>query len=203
MIDWFSCRSGYPYHRVITLTIIIQVPGNLKVRHHFHLVQISFHVADAIRDYISQLLFRPTLDEGGLYINAWELEEVLDRLEVSISSTHNTEMKMSKGADDTLFILNIDFNTEQKMKYSYRDGFSEADLLVMAGDKEVLDLAEKMVNIQRKTRVNFPAEDKTSLFDIEGTEEDHIEREDIKSDTSNKQVHWRDAVATTRDWASR
>ena len=159
---------------------VLAVPGDLKVRHHFHLVQISFQVADSIREYVSKLLIRPEVEGEESYINAWELEELLDDLSSSVATTHNIKSKITRGSDDTLFILNIDLNTpEQNIKYFYRNGFSPRDLTTMSEDREVADLVEKVLQVKRATRIDLPASVQVPLFDKEIGSDEYMEREPV------------------------
>jgi hypothetical protein len=160
---------------------IVTVPGDIKVRHHFHLVQISFHVADSLREYLSQLLILKEEDEEESYINAWELEEVLEGLSDVIGSTHNLKTRAISGSDDVLFILNVDLNTPaQDTKYFYRNGYSAADLNKLAADKEILDLVDKVLEAKRTTRFDLPAEVKIPLFDADRNKDsvEFLERSD-------------------------
>lgn len=120
---------------------IVTVPGELKIRHHFHLIQISFHVADSLKLYMNQILSK---DGDKLYINAWELEEIMDDLSSIIKDTHNIQGKITKSADDILFILNVDIKDNEDFKYFYKNGFSNDDLKAIIDEKEITILAEKV-----------------------------------------------------------
>ena len=157
---------------------VVVVPGDLKIRHHFHLVQISFHAANSIRDYIKNLLIRPDDEES--YINAYELEEILEDLSAVIGTTHNVKAKLGKGSDDTLFILNIDLNTaNESVKYSYRNGFSKSDLSSMAGDAEIGIAVDKILEIKRANRIDLPATTTYPLFEPKKSIEDYAERQNV------------------------
>ena len=157
---------------------VVVVPGDLKIRHHFHLVQISFRAADSIRDYMKNLLIRP--DEEESYINAFELEEILEDLSAVIGTTHNVKAKLGKGSDDTLFILNIDLNTaNESVKYSYRNGFSKNDLSSMAGDAEIGIAVDKILEIKRANRIDLPATTTYPLFEPKKSIEDYTERQNV------------------------
>ena len=128
---------------------VVVVPGQLKYLNHFHIPQISFHVADSIKEYIVKLLLRSE-DGDESYINSWELEEILEDLVGVINVTHNLEWKTTAGPDSTLFILNINPSTAEKnISYSYRNGFSAKDLAVMASDPEVQTLIVKLLDATR------------------------------------------------------
>lgn len=158
---------------------IVVVPGDLKLKHHFHLVQISFHAADSIRDYIKNLLIRPEGEES--YINAWEMEEILEDLSAVIGTTHNIKAKLTKGSDDTLFILNVDLSTpSDSVKYFYRNGFSKNDLSSIAGETEIVMAVEKELEIKRTTRADLPATANIPLFSAGNRNEDYSERDYIK-----------------------
>jgi predicted small metal-binding protein len=120
---------------------IVTVPGELKIRHHFHLIQISFHVADSLKLFMNQILRK---DGENSYINAWELEEVMDELSSIIKDTHNLQGKITKTADDILFVLNVDIKDKKDFKYSYKNGFSNDDLKAITEEKEITVLAEKV-----------------------------------------------------------
>ena len=173
--DQFLASVGQDSH-------VLAVPGDLRVRHHFHLVQISFHVADSIRDYINKLLIRPDGDE--FYINAWELEELLDELSILVGATHNIKSKLIKGSDDTLFILNIDLNTvntkNTKIQYTYKNGFSHADMLVIAADHTCHDAALRLLQSKLIHRIDLPATVDNELFNADISRDDYLERDEIK-----------------------
>jgi len=211
---------------------VVVAPGGMLVRHHFHLVQISFHVADRLRDYVSQLLLHPTGDGvgdgekdgntlGDHYINAWELEELLESLADTIGSTHTMRAadggsgpeQKSAGAAGTLFVVNLDVGTTRgaEVRYSYRHGFTTGDLRTMAVDAEVLKAAENVLSGRRSTRADLVAEDKQPLFPTPAGSSSGSSGSGGSSSTArtyartneamNTQVHWRDAVSATRDWA--
>ena len=58
------------------------MPGDLSVRHHYHLLQVSFHVADLIRDTLLNMMKGSLAADKthGFIINAWEIELMLDGL---------------------------------------------------------------------------------------------------------------------------
>jgi hypothetical protein len=196
---------------------IVATPGGMNVRHHFHLVSISFHVADSLRDYVSRMLLHETEDgDGEHYINAWELEEVLESLSSAIGTTHTVHVEdggngpeqKSFGATDTLFVINLDVATTRgaEVRYTYRNGFSMGNLRAMAVEADVLRAAEEVLGVRRSTRMDFTADDSTPLFNfvtdpltgkIRGMERTYKR----SGEALNKQVHWRDAVSATRDWA--
>ena len=191
---------------------VVVSPGHINVRHHFHLTQISFHVADSLRDYVSELLLHPTNDDDDLhYINAWEFEEVLDSLASTITATHTVNTgdaakTFSISSTDTLFVINLDMASTRgaDVPYAYRNGFTTGDLRAMANEADVLRAAEAVLNIRRSTRVDLLAEDKTPLFtsiDKDGPLDDKYKERTRSNDVMNNQVHWRDAVSSTRDWA--
>ena len=207
---------------------LVVAPGGLHVRHHFHLVQISFHVADRLRDYVSQLLLHPTGDgDGGKdkdhhdglgehYINAWELEELLESLAKTIGSTHTMRSadggsgpeQKTVGAADTLFVVNLDVGTTRgaEVRYSYRNGFTTGDLRAMAVEADVLKAAEAVLDGRRSTRADLVADDKQPLFPSTGSGSGSgnkgVARTYARSNEAmNTQVHWREAVSSTRDWA--
>jgi hypothetical protein len=157
---------------------IVVLPGDLKMAHHFHLPSISFHVADSIKEYITKLLLLPG-ENGESYINSWELEEILDDLSDVINRTHDLQWKITQGSDNSLFILNIDLNTpetEKRVKYVYRNGFSPKDMAVMVADREVILALEKVLDVTRSSRLDLPAADtKHSLVDFEPNDE-YLER---------------------------
>jgi hypothetical protein len=178
---------------------IVTVPGELKIRHHFHLIQISFHVADSLKLYMNQILRK---DGDKSYINAWELEEVMDDLSSIIKDTHNLQGKITKSADDILFVMNIDIKDNKDLKYSYKNGFSSDDLKAIIEEKEITVLAEKIIKVKYSIRLDVPADSNVSLFDVENVKEKYREKLYTKSETTNDQVHWRDAVAPTSNWAN-
>lgn len=144
---------------------VVVLPGQLKYLNHFHIPQISFHVAESIKEYITKLLLRS--DDGGeSYINSWELEEILEELVGVINITHNLEWKATGGPDSTLFILNIDLGiAEKNISYSYRNGYSAKDLAVMASDPEVHRFIGKLLDANRATRIDLPANQTHPLFE--------------------------------------
>ena len=191
---------------------VVVSPGHINVRHHFHLTQISFHVADSLRDYVSELLLHPTNDGDDMhYMNAWEFEEVLDSLASTITATHTVNTgdaakTFNIPSTDTLFVINLDMASTRgaDVPYSYRNGFTTGDLRAMANEADVLRAAETALHIRRSTRVDLLTEDKTPLFtniDKDDTLDDKYKERTRSNDVMNNQVHWRDAVSSTRDWA--
>lgn len=159
---------------------IVMSPGDLKISHHFHLPQISFHVADSVKEYVTKLLIRQQEGDDS-YINSWELEEILDELTDLINKTHNLDWKLSRGSDGTLFILNIDFSTSAlQTSYSYRNGFSLKDLGVMAADAEVVQTVREVLDVKRPARIDLPAESEYDLFDSGNHRHKYLERFRLK-----------------------
>ena len=155
---------------------VVVVPGDLKIRHHFHLVQISFRAADSIRGYMKNLLIRPDDEES--YINAFELEEILEDLSAVIGTTHNVKVKLGKGSDDTLFILNVDLSTpSESVKYSYKNGFSKDDISSMAEDAEIGIAVDKVLEIKRANRIDLPATTTYPLFEPQKRITEYSQRE--------------------------
>lgn len=155
---------------------VVVVPGQLKYLNHFHIPQISFHVADSIKDYMVKFLLMSE-DGDESYINSWELEEILEDLVGVINVTHNLEWKTTAGPDSTLFILNINPSTAEKnISYSYRNGFSAKDLAVMASDPEVQTLIVKLLDANRSTRIDLPADQTFPLFDSESNKDKYQNR---------------------------
>ena len=201
---------------------VVIMPGHVNVRHHFHLVQVSFEVADKIREYVANLLLRPTNDgDDRLYINSWEMEEILDWLNDVIASTHTVHGRgtapsgslmnqfqntKSLGASNTLFILNLDITqvtNGREVAYSYRNGFSHADLKAIASNQEISKIAKDIIEEVKygKLYQELPT-DKTPLFDSKNLIDKYQKRAKINSEsTGNEQVHWRDAVGESRVWA--
>jgi hypothetical protein len=73
---------------------ILVVPGDTQVRHHFHLVQVSFKVVDIIRKQTELLLRKDKYKSNNInnneifkdsyYINSWEMEDIFDRFALYI-----------------------------------------------------------------------------------------------------------------------
>ena len=169
---------------------IVVSPGDLKISHHFHLPQISFHVADSVKDYVRKLLVRHQ-DGDDSYINSWELEEILGELTEVINETHNLDWKLSRGSDGTLFILNIDFSTSAlHTSYSYRNGFSPKDLAIMAADAEVIQAVRETLDIKRPARIDLPADSKYDLFDSDSHSNKYLERFNLKRYVLSVQQLW-------------
>jgi len=116
----FGSIHDSKYHQ----TEISEFPGLLTNKYHFHLVQISFHVENALRSSLRQLL-RPTkfksqnlLDVADYYLNSWEVEDLFDTLSKDIISSHNVIIAADgesipittkgKYPATTIFILNME-----------------------------------------------------------------------------------------------
>ena len=170
------------------------LPGGLKQRHNFHLVQTSFHVADVLRNRFERLLLTShelrRKGKGGdkgeegegepLWVNAWEVEELLSSLTEVVSASHRSAHSTSP--DDpplqphgTVYVFNLDLqhiwdkinnnkinnnkiNNKNIPRYSYRAGFSETELQHLAHSTLVLTQAEKVLsNLRTGTRLDLPA----------------------------------------------
>ena len=90
------------------------MPGDISVKHHYHLLHVSFHAADLIRDTMLNMMKSSVTGDmqAGFLINAWEIEHMLNGLTKALRADSN-----EYGATDhyryvtsnTIYILNIDF----------------------------------------------------------------------------------------------
>ena len=95
------------------------LPGDLSIRHHFHLVEVSFHVADVVRDRLGSLIHDALKEdvvdiEQGIPINAWEIEDMLTSLTNSLTTSGPDFFAQGNmyhyTPANTVYILNIDLD---------------------------------------------------------------------------------------------
>ena len=114
LLSYYKDKTGQDH--------ILNPPGNVRIKHNFHLIQSSFHATDAIKNRIEKMLrlFNEhddinnetnNIKAGPRYLNSWEVEELLEGLESTIASTHSSSSTGSqtkrKGPSATLFVLNL------------------------------------------------------------------------------------------------
>lgn len=217
---------------------LFDMPGDLSVRHHYHLLQVSFHVADLIRDTMLNMM-RGSLTEDrtmehGFVINAWEIENMLDGLTKEMRSTGPAfELQGNSHqyvASNTIYVLNIDLEESLKQlssqlgapaKYSYQNGFTEAQLDRLAKDSKVVQLSKTVLREQSNAHREVITDKdgySPSLTDKQASEivqnmmstwywpkKDNIDDYGWGYDNHyrriEQQIHSRQAVKESREWA--
>ena len=177
---------------------IFDLPGDMTIRHHFHLVEVSFHVADVVRDKLGSLL-RDALKEDladieeGIPINAWEIDEMLTSLTDSLTTSGPDFVAQGNmhhyTPANTVYIINVDLDAtwdalrmkdEKGRKYWYRNGFTEAQLSALAKYSTVTERSRAVLHEAKKaftSRVNMPYEDTHDQATlVEGDAEHHVEK---------------------------
>ena len=187
----------------------VRVP-HVTVQHQFHLVQISFHVADVLTDLLAALL-----DRGR--VNAWEVEEALEDLAGVVAKAGASKGGAAAPAA-TVFLLNL----KLPFPYEYAVGFEASSLRALAQSKEVVDLARQALRaVKRPVRVEEGvgtaqlagrqvsslspegslASAQTALERWLGQQDAGAEDSSSSSGSSSGRVYLRDIVKETRTWA--
>eukprot|EP01041_Mallomonas_annulata_P006171 gene6171-12503_t len=193
---------------------IIIIPGGGSIRLHFHLVQISFHVTEALQERVQKLLLPIRTKNNSqiteYYINTWEIEVYLSSLSKDIGISLAQDMKgdfqmIPSTKFTTLYILNLNLRDPKNetlplLNYSYKNGFSMYDLNDISNSEQIQKLAEMVLSTEKPvSRVGREKDSKlTSLSSI--SLHSYIPR--ALDPDSPKLVHWRDAIQFTRTWAS-
>ena len=216
LLSYYKDKTGQDHH-------ILNPPGNVRIKHNFHLIQSSFHATDAIKNRIEKMLRllnehddinneTNDIKAGPRYLNSWEVEELLEGLASTIASTHTENVYHSnqtkrKGPSATLFVLNLgSLGLPDDVQYNYQNGFSAYDLKQLAKDDEILDRAKAIItNEKRMTRLQLernenpksvsPLNRFRDSFTENGKDNDNDNVED------NNIVYWRDAIEETKTWA--
>jgi hypothetical protein len=215
------------------------MPGGMSVRHHYHLLQVSFHVADLLRDKLTDMM-ADTLDEDkkeGFPINAWEIEDLLGGLTRALGASGPAFREQGNYhtyvPSNTIYVLNIDDlddalklrgvtgSNNQRVKYWYRNGFTEAQLDRLALD-DALVSRSKQVLISQSNSVretisnsdhNSPSLTDRHAVDIvsemlsfwswprENNFDDYGYGYSDHYRKVTQQIHSRQAVAESRAWA--
>lgn len=205
---------------------VFDMPGEIYVKHHYHLLHVSFHAADLVRDTMLNMM-RSSLagdTDSGFVINAWEIEHMLNGLTKALrvdkqDKFHATD-KYHYVASNTIYVLNIDFEESlQKLaeemrthaKYSYRNGFTEAQLDHLAKDANLVHTSKAVLSEQSSALREVIVEKDQytpSLVDRDAMDtiqsilptwywygyNDHYRLVD-------QQIHSREAIKETREWA--
>lgn len=168
----------------------------VSVQHHFHLAQISFHVADVLGELLTSLV-----DHG--QVNAWEFEEALGELAAVVAASNK-----AKSTSATVFVLNL----QLPFAYEYAAGLGASSLQLLAQSAEIVELARQALrNVKRPVRVEegFGASSSSPLAPEGSLAAAHIALGRWGGETAHgdsiggrsSSVHLRDLVKETRQWA--
>jgi hypothetical protein len=137
-------------------------PGEVNLKHHFHILETSFHAHDTIANYI-QSIMQPEVSSTApfeYYLNAWEVEAMLYSLTAVMKSAGQ---QPTTASSLMMYVINLKsteglFNGDTG-QYSYRDGFSEWDMDLVRASQECKDLALKVLQeLPHKSRRSIDAD---------------------------------------------
>lgn len=178
--------------------------GSPKIKHVFNVVQTSFKVADAIRDRL-QYLSKGFNNSQPFYVNSWEVEALLTSLRDSLSFANAIPIDFGDGVNvgakvvfpkvsSSIFVLNVRLLDQHQapLRYEYRHGFSDIDLVQLASSPDILKrCASMMKNISRTRRVELGP-------DLAGQQLPVADGESHQGSTGSFR---KDAVLSSRAWA--
>jgi hypothetical protein len=193
--------------------------ADVTISYHFHMIQISFTVADAIRDRF-HAMSASNINSSNMVIHTWEMEEALESLSDKISSIHGKSSAASEANDTvitlkpsaTIFILNIPNLLPSGYTYRYCSDFTTEEISALKQNKKIVDLAKSILNDElRQTRIEKLPDSsaKTSNQRSHAIIEDFkrvLASQDIPPTSpivniSSSGLHWRDAVKETKEWS--
>ena len=191
---------------------IVIIPGGASIRYHFHLIQLSFHVADALTERL-QLIYNDQqsnfAQSQGFYLNAFEIEQYLSSLVNNIEASRTTTSETIQDKQTSikfisLFMLNLDLrhpsnSSQPLLSYSYRNGYSLRDLEFLSKDSEILSEANSILNTEKR-KLRIELEKKTDVIPINGgnLNDFTIGKDEEKGELPS---YWSDAVEVSRDWS--
>lgn len=209
----------------------LSIPSDVDttITNHFHLVKISFSVADAIRDRLKILLNLSNLkydtmisnQTNYLHVNTWEMEEILESLSQPISDSHmdtsDSTMKTSTKrvkTTSTFYILNLMDLLPPGYEIIYHIGFTHEELLELSKMQDIVLIAHSIKKDKsRKTRIDESDNElslmlsSTSLlssvtpYDENSTDVTEQNSNFEGDDQSSESINWRDAILATKLWA--
>jgi len=144
---WFNelMRSDKLVGLVGTADDIMHAPGRVSVKHHFHLVDTSFHADDAIQKYISKIARKSGDDFGAeYYINAWEMEHALQSMKDIILRPNHGRGDVKEKPSVMIFVLNL-AGILDGASYTYVNGFSPGDMELLRQCPECRELAGQVL----------------------------------------------------------
>jgi hypothetical protein len=178
--DWFNTLVRDEPLRGRLQKHLFDLAGPIKVRNHFHLVEVSPNVTEVLQKKIGQLLLAAAetkavgANREVLSINAWEIEEVLASLTTTISSSHRDRRHPDHRLGPvllplgTIYVFHWDLESawasatagsgesvstqmSAHHQYRYHLGFNEAEMSLLAADKEVLAQCEEVIGTTAST----------------------------------------------------
>ena len=166
----------------------------VSVQHHFHLAQISFHVADVLGELLTSLVDHER-------VNVWEFEEALGELAAVVAANDSNNISA------TVFVLNL----QLPFAYEYAAGLGASSLQLLAQSTDVVELARQVLrSVRRPVRVEEGFGPSSSPLAPEGSlaaakaalgrwAGGTAHGDSIGG--SGSSVHLRDVVKETRQWA--
>lgn len=170
------------------------------ISYHFHLIQISFQVADVIKKRINLLANASIKSSQNSFkmLNSWEMENILDNLTEVLTSAslpphapneqHTTVESIPTKATSTLFFLNIAHTSDY---YSYISGFPSDDIKNMAEDVEIIDLCEKVIKDEQAMLTSKVTKQWSQSKPLHETVEEIIREQVLHVDTDADGEHHR------------
>jgi hypothetical protein len=151
---WFNDlgRTDELFGRNVANGETVPSSGSIHARDHFHVLETSQYVDDALRKYLTRMI-RKDSNESKYYLNAWELEAILFNLKRKISQSPNKPFQTV----GIIFVMNIDgilasIGEEYKdiidpssFSYSYRNGFSDTDLAEIRSSEDCRAAAHSLI----------------------------------------------------------